>query len=295
MGMVMTPLERSQIIRFVTSPEFERGYDRGRRARTWLHENKTEVVLGAIALAATAIWIYRQRASSSHFSVSGVWTDLAKKQGIEIGSDLTIKEAQRYLNGINDKTPPNHGGTGLAEDGILGNKTSNAIRAFQAGNGLPQTGVIDDETGNALSYFAAATSKSGAMKKYAAVSPATIASLQKPVTYTPYAMPVSSVRKPLLSAVDIGEGWVMYGNCACKWDDAGCAAHCGGAQPTSAPPSLLESALRSTGDVAASGYRADIRTGIQSTSMYSPQNYYTDAYGAWVLPMSPEEWWYWWS
>ena len=40
---------------------------------------------------------------------------------------------------------------------------------------------------------------------------------------------------------------------------------------------------------------SDFRTGIQSTSMYDSQNYYTDSYGAWVLPMSPEEWWYEWS
>lgn len=222
------------MVRWVNSPGFERGFDQGRRirrrvseARFWVHENKAVVTLGALALVATAIWIYRQRATSPHFSVSGVWTDLARKQNIEVGADLTIKEAQVYLNGINGKTSPIRGGTGLAEDGILGAKTSNAIRAFQAGNGLEQNGVIDDETGNALSYFAAATSKFGTMKRYAAVSPATFASLQKPVTYTPYAMP------------------------------------------------------------------AAYRTGIQSTSMYSPQNYYTDSYGAWVLPGPPE--WCWWA
>jgi hypothetical protein len=239
MGVAMTPDDRKRLARLIRTPEFERGFDRGQRirrrageARSWVRENKTAVTLGAIALAATAIWIYRQRATTPHFSVSGIWTDLARKQGIEVGSDLTIKEAQAYLNGVNGKTPPAQGGTGLAEDGILGAKTSNAIRAFQAGNGLQQTGVIDDETGNALSYFAAATSKFGAMKKYAAVSPATIASLQKPVTYTSYPMPTARV------------------------------------------------------------FAGDFRTGIQSTSMYSPQTSYTDSYGAWVLPISPEEaWW----
>lgn len=281
MGMIMTPVERTRLVRFVTSPEFERGYERGRKMRTWVHENKTAVTLGAIALVATAIWIYRQRASSSHFLVSGVWTDLAKKQGIAVGTDLSVKEAQQYLNVINAKRSPNQGGTGLAEDGILGDKTSKAIRAFQAGNGLEQTGMVDEETGNALSYFVAAVSKSSEMRKFATVTPKTIASITPPPK-----------KRKLLSAIDIGGGWVMYGSCGCKWDDAACAARCGGAQPTSAPPSLLESALRSTGDAVASG---DYRTGIQSTSMYSPQNYYTDAYGAWVLPMSPEEWWYWWS
>jgi hypothetical protein len=34
----------------------------------------------------------------------------------------------------------------------------------------------------------------------------------------------------------------------------------------------------------------EVRTGIQSTSMYSPHNYYTDSYGAYVLPC-PEGWW----
>lgn len=232
MGVAMTPEDRRRLGRLIRTPEFERGFDRGRKLRSWVHENKTAVTLGAIALAATAIWIYRQRATAPHFSVSGVWTDLARKQNIEIGSDLSIKEAQAYLNSINGKTSPAQGGTGLAEDGILGKQTSNAIRAFQAGNGLEQNGVIDDETGNALSYFAAATSKFGAMKKYAAVSPATIASLQKPVTYTPYAMPAARV------------------------------------------------------------FAGDFRTGIQSTSMYSPQNYYTDTFGAWVLPEPLEECWW---
>src|SRR5271170_5887808 len=169
----MTPIERAKMLRLVTSPEFERGYDRGRKIRSWVHENKTGLTLGAIALAATAIWIYRQRHTSPHFSVSGVWTELAKKQGMEIGADLSIKEAQQYLNIINAKKSPNQGGAGLVEDGILGTNTGNAIRAFQAGNGLEQTGVIDDETGNALLYFVAAVSKSPIARKMATVTPKT--------------------------------------------------------------------------------------------------------------------------
>lgn len=128
-------------------------------------EKKTALTLGAIALAVAAVCIYRRR-TSSHFSVSGVWTDLAKKQGIEIGADLSVKEAQQYLNIINAKSSPQRGGTGLLEDGILGDNTSKAIRAFQAGNGLDQTGVIDEETGNALSYFTAAVSKSPVARKW---------------------------------------------------------------------------------------------------------------------------------
>ncbi len=147
----MTPEDRRSLERVIRSPEFERGFDRGRKLRAWVRENKTELMLGALALVATAIWIYRQRATTPHFSVSGFWTDLAKKQGIEVGTDLSVKEAQIYLNGINGKTPPIRGGTGLVEDGILGDKTSSALRVFQAGNGLPQTGVVDEETGNALS------------------------------------------------------------------------------------------------------------------------------------------------
>jgi peptidoglycan hydrolase-like protein with peptidoglycan-binding domain len=44
------------------------------------------------------------------------------------------------------------------------------------------------------------------------------------------------------------------------------------------------------------GVSGDYRTGIQSTSMYSPHTHYTDSFGAWVLPDWPEgPEGYWWT
>lgn len=208
----------------------------------------TFLTLGALGLAAYCI--YKKKSPLDLFGVRGVWTDLATKQGIAAGTDLSVQEIQAYLNGINNQVPASQGGHGLNVDGILGPRTIRALKRFQAGNGLPQTGSLDDETGNALSYFAAATSKSGAVKKLAAVAPSTITSL-------------SHARQGSggLAPVDIGSGWVMYGSCACRWDDAACAARCGGAPPL----------------VQTSG---DFRTGIQSSSpMYDSRFYYTDMDG----------------
>lgn len=228
---------------------------------SWVKRNPQTATLGAVALGLGVYFIWKRHREAHGYAVGGVWTDLANKQGIAIGSDLTIREAQRYLNGINNQTSPALGGKGLAEDGVAGPKTTAAIKKFQTGNGLPATGSVDNETGNALSYFAAATSKSGALKKYAAVSPETISSLSRPTLKT---------SKALASAVDIGGGWVMYGSCACHWDDADCAARCGGALPTMPPPSLGS-------DTATSG---DFRTGIQSTSMFDvARSSYTDPFG----------------
>ena len=210
----------------------------------------TFLTLGALGLAVYCI--YKKQSPLSLFGVRGVWTDLATKQGIAAGSDLSVQEIQSYLNGINNQTSPARGGAGLAVDGILGPRTISALKRFQAGQGLPQTGSLDDETGNALSYFAAATSKSGAVKKFAAVAPSTIASLSR-------TRQGSGLRS--LQPVDIGSGWMMYGSCACRWDDAACAARCGGAPPL----------------VQTSG---DFRTGIQSSSpMYDSRFYYTDMDG----------------
>lgn len=302
LGVAMTPEDRMRLTRLISSPEFERGFDRGRRARSWVKDNKTSVVLGVVALAAAAIWIYRKRSAPPHSLVSGVWTDLALKQGLATGDDLSIKDAQNFLNTINAQSPPSEGGDGIEEDGVLSTETADALQKFQAGNGLSQTRVIDQETGSALAYFSAAVSKVPSVKRAAVVSPETFASIT-PTTYTQPARPrpvtYASPLRPrprttrahrLLAARDIGQGWVMYGNCACRWNDAACAARCGGSRPTSPPPSMLESTSRFTGDTQASG---DYRAGIQSTSMYSPQNYYTDAFGAWVLPASPE--WFWWT
>lgn len=210
-------------------------------------------VLTLSALGVAAYCVYTKRSPLSLFGVRGVWTDLANKQGIAAGTDLSVQEIQAYLNGINNQTPPAQGGSGLSVDGIRGPKTIAALKRFQAGQGLAQTGSLDEETGNALSYFAAATSKSGSVKKLAAVAPSTIASLSR-------ARQGSGLRG--LQPVDIGSGWIMYGSCACRWDDSACAARCGGAP---------------LGDVATSG---EFRTGIQSSSpMYDSRFYYTDMDG----------------
>lgn len=237
--------------------------------KRWMKRNQTTLVLGAAALA--SYFIYKKY-SASRFAVRGVWTDLANKQGIAIGGDLSVQETQMYLNGINNQSPPARGGKGLAEDGVTGPKTLAAIKKFQAGNGLPVTGAIDEETGNALSYFAAATSKSGALKKYAAVSPDTISSLPS--------SRARSSNKPLVSAVDIGGGWVMYGNCGCRWDDAACAARCGGALPIAPPPSVTSAVSSAASSAASTATSGEVFTGLQSTSMYDvARSTYTDPFG----------------
>ena len=38
----------------------------------------------------------------------------------------------------------------VAQDGVKGQETENAIRKFQAANGLQETGILDDDTYNAI-------------------------------------------------------------------------------------------------------------------------------------------------
>jgi len=270
----MTPSERERMVEWVRSPEFERGYDRGRAARRWASEHKGTLALGAAA--AVLLWAIGRRGKQVVL-VSGYWTDLARKQGIDVGADLPVATAQRYLNTINNKKSPREGGTGLAEDGVLGTKTSAAVRAFQAGNGLPQTGTIDEETGNALAYFAAATSPYPAVRKLAAVSPG--------VTYTPYPMP-----QPRYVPVD--PGWTAM--------EAIPPAPLGGKPVTYTPRAMPQPTTYVPSDPRWTAIEAippaqlgSFRTGIQSTSMYWPEAHYTDSYGAWVLPVPPN--WCWWA
>jgi hypothetical protein len=234
--------------------------------QTWVGRNQTTATLGAIAVGAAAYWLYTRRnhdpmsRASRAFGVSGPWTDLAVKQGMAIGSGLSIKEVQGYLNHINANRA-------LAEDGVMGPATRAALKKFQIGNGIAASGKLDDETGNALTYFAAATSSNPDLQKFATVAP----------TYTPMLSPEQiatrsgrrAARAPahLLAPVDIGQGWVMYGNCSCHWDDATCAKRCGGQLASLPPPSLGDQV--STSATATSG---GFVTGIQSSgSLYDPR------------------------
>ncbi len=146
------------------------------------HEYPVEVTLGGVAVAAWAYYFLSKskrspQAPASRISVQGVWTDLATKLNIAIGSGLDTQTAQRYLNTIAK--------AGLKEDGILGPATQKALRNFQAGNGLPQTGVVDEETGNALQYMAAATSKNPQLQKMATVPTGTFGPWYQRVSQVP--------------------------------------------------------------------------------------------------------------
>jgi hypothetical protein len=213
---------------------------------------KAAITLGA-ALG-VGFLIYRTRTSSRErrqtIAVKGVWTDIATKLGMPIGDDMDIKTAQQYLNDISH--------AGLKVNGVLDARTSNALRAFQRGNGLPETGVIDEETGNALQYLRAAVSKSPAFQKLATVSPGLLpaekvtyrpAPMPAPVTYrrapspaavaqavaaqppapTPMQQAQMASWQPGMAPIDLGAGWVMYGDCACPKGDQGCAQACQGA------------------------------------------------------------------
>jgi Putative peptidoglycan binding domain len=234
------------------TPAQARAYQVG----SWFRRNQTTIALGAIALGVTAYWMHKRRQPS--YGVTGTWTDLATKQGIAIGAGLSTKEVQGYLNHIN----ANHA---LAVDGIMGTATRAALKKFQAGNAIPATGKLDAETGNALTYFAAATSSNPILQQMATVAP----------TYTPMLSPEQTSSR--LAPVDIGQGWVMYGNCSCKWNDAECAKRCGGQMASLPPPSLDE---RRSGATAASG---GFVTGIQSSGTFYDSRAYTEwpAYAEW--------------
>lgn len=218
----------------------------------WLDKNKA-LALGGLGLG-LAWYYFRGRRGAER--VGGFYADAAKKLGIQ--TDLTTLEAQAYLNVITGKKSPARGGTGLVEDGILGTKTSDALRKFQASNGIPQTGYVDTETGAALSYLAGAVGKSPAMRKAVTLSPLQIAQMDKsgkkkpvtytpspmPVVYTPYPMPGTKVTlpaQPIQWADDPNIQWADDPNI--QWAD-----------DPNMPP-------------------GDFRTGIQSTSMYDPRYY----------------------
>ncbi len=148
--------------------------------------DKTVVtVLGGLAIGATALYLLdrsKDGPKSPGSRVAGAFTDLAKSLGMDIGTDMDVKTAQKYLNQVNH--------AGLDVDGKLGPLTATALKAFQAGNNIEQTGRLDEETANALQYFAAATSKNPKLQQLANVPVTyTPTSTPAPVTYTPMTAP----------------------------------------------------------------------------------------------------------
>jgi hypothetical protein len=69
----MTPVEKDRMVRFVRSPEFERGFDRGREIRDWVGRNKVPLAVGAGA-AALLLFLFGRRRQDPEFLLSGVRT-----------------------------------------------------------------------------------------------------------------------------------------------------------------------------------------------------------------------------
>jgi peptidoglycan hydrolase-like protein with peptidoglycan-binding domain len=132
-------------------------------------ERMVATVLTGAAVAGVALYLHHlstgRHPASPGARVMGFFTDTAKKLGMEIGTAMDVKTAQRYLNSISH--------AGLQETGSLDPATQAALKAFQHSNGIPETGTIDEETGNALQYMAAATSKSPQLQKMATLPPET--------------------------------------------------------------------------------------------------------------------------
>lgn len=76
------------------------------------------------------------------------WVEAAKAIGLIKPGDprLSVQESQHYINMLTTGTIK------LVEDGILGDKTREAINAFQLAHHLPMTGQLDAETSAALLY-----------------------------------------------------------------------------------------------------------------------------------------------
>lgn len=71
-------------------------------------------------------------------------------QQLEGMSGENILNIQRYLNAVSSVEPTV---PMIAEDGIFGQSTAEAVRAFQELEGLPVTGIVNAETWNALGSF----------------------------------------------------------------------------------------------------------------------------------------------
>jgi peptidoglycan hydrolase-like protein with peptidoglycan-binding domain len=171
---------------------------------------------------------------------------------------MSAEGAKRALNDIMH--------LGLQLGGGLDAAAQQALKTFQANTSLPVTGLLDPETSNALLYLATVATTATTPARQAPVASrlaATRRGAASPRSPTPPPL-TAAVQARLASAprgavVDIGHGWVMIGNCACPSGDQACIASCGG-HPT-----------------AAAGHV----TGIQSTTMYDPQNYYGDPKPYW--------------
>ena len=76
---------------------------------------------------------------------------------LQVGSENNyVRTIQNQLNAISNSYPavPK-----VAEDGIYGEATANAVRTFQQIFGLPQTGVVDFKTWYEISRVYVATTK----------------------------------------------------------------------------------------------------------------------------------------
>jgi peptidoglycan hydrolase-like protein with peptidoglycan-binding domain/stage V sporulation protein SpoVS len=168
-------------------------------AADWVEENPIATV---VFVGVAMLLLSRRRACApvAGYMTAGVWADLAAQTGrqsrppwIPSGIDLDVKTAQLYLNRLT--------GSHLAVDGILGPKTSAALRSFQAHNGIAPSGTIDAETSGALEYLFFAASPNPKLKAAAAMSPESIAKLGPgPVTYAPYPMPPLTSYAPTYGA-----------------------------------------------------------------------------------------------
>jgi len=232
---------------------------------------------------------------ASRIAVSGMWTDLAQKLGISIGADMSIKTAQQYLNqvskaglkenGVLDTATSNairkfQRGNGLQETGVIDDETGNALSYMVAATSPSQAvrkyatvtpAHLPPAPAQRQVTYAPAPMPQPVPRYYRPPPP--------PVAYSPYPMPPLQppppqqqyAGPPSLSPqqewqfanaqpgapMDLGGGWIAFGNCACLTTDQACIASCGG-QPMTAG-------------------MWDHTVGAQSTQMYDPRF----MYGSW--------------
>lgn len=100
-------------------------------------------------------------------AVSGFFHDFSCALGVS-DSPMGTLEVQKALNALGAEPH-------LAEDGIYGPKTTEAVKSFQMHQGIPQNGIVGIETASALRYFVAAVNPK--LQQYVDVSsiPSTVA------------------------------------------------------------------------------------------------------------------------
>lgn len=160
------------------------------RGADWVESNPgaTLVFVGILGL----VWLGTRRkcapvtqyaVGGGAFQTSGFYSRLASSLGFDY-HEISIADLQGYLNHLTN----GH----LVVDGILGSHTQAAIADFQSHNGIGVTGFPDPETKAAILYLAAATSNNPRVKEMAVVLPSDLGRAERPVTYSPYAMPGGS-------------------------------------------------------------------------------------------------------